>query len=72
MPCKREPSHMAGQIGKVAMYQVPQAELRIVEVTASSGMLVRLQGVSAATAPRAGEKNVVVVAVEKPQPTSAE
>ena len=95
MPSEREPSHLAGQIDKVATYQVPQAELRIVEVTASSGMIVRLHCVSAASAPRAGEKialeegtfkvvevshefsgsplkHVVVVAVEKPQPTAAE
>ncbi len=86
---------MAGQIERVATYQVPRAELRIVEVTASSSTIVRLQGVSAATAPRTGEKveleegtfkvvevshefsgsplkHVVVVAVEKPQPTVAE
>jgi hypothetical protein len=86
---------MARQIEKIATYQVPQAELKIVEVRASRGTIVRLQGVSAATAPRAGEKieleegtfkvvevshefsgsplkHVVVVAVEKPQPTVAE
>lgn len=95
MRSKAEPSHMAGQIEKVATIQVPEAELRIVDVTASTGALVRLQGVSAATAPRTGEKielkegtfkvvevshefsgsplkHVVVVAVEKPQPTVAQ
>ena len=95
MRSKGEPSHMAGQIERVATIQVPQAELKIVEVTASTGPIVRLQGVSAATAPRTGEKielkegtfkvvevshefsgsplkHVVVVAVEKPQPTVAE
>lgn len=56
MRSKGEPSHMAGQIEKVATIQVPEAELRIVDVTASTGALVRLQGVSAATAPRTGEK----------------
>ena len=56
MQPKREPSHMAGQIKKVATDQVPEAELRIVEVTASNGTIVRLQGVSVATAPRTGEK----------------
>jgi hypothetical protein len=95
MRSKGELSHTAGQIEKVATNQVPEAELRIVEVTASSGTIVRLQGVSVATAPRTGEKielkagkfkvvevshefsgsplkHVVVVAVEKPQPTVAE
>jgi hypothetical protein len=95
MRSKAEPSHMAGQIEKIATIQVPEAELRIVDVTASTGALVRLQGVSAATVPRSGEKielkegtfkvvevvhefsgsplkHVVVVAVEKPQPTVAE
>jgi len=47
---------MPGQIERVATIQVPQAALRIVEVTASTGTIVRLQGVSAATAPRTGEK----------------
>src|SRR5436853_6955779 len=56
MRSKGEPSHMAGQIEKVATNQVPEAELRIVEVTASSGTIVRLQGVSVATTPRTGEK----------------
>ena len=42
---------MAGQREKV-----PKAELRIEEITGSSGMIVRLQGVSVATAPRVGEK----------------
>jgi hypothetical protein len=83
---------MAGQIEEVATTQVPEAELRIVEVTGSNGTIIRLQGVSVATAPRTGEKielnagkfkvvevshefygsplkHVVVVAVEKPQPT---
>ena len=95
MRSKGEPSHMAGQIEKVATNQVPEAELRIVEVTASSGTIVRLQDVAVATTPRTGEKielkegkfkvvevshefsgsplkHVVVVAVEKPQPTVAE
>ena len=95
MQSKREPSYMTGQIEKIAANHVPEAELRIVEVTASSGTIVRLQGVSVATAPRTGEKielkegtfkvvevshefsgsplkHVVVVAVEKPQPTVAE
>lgn len=94
MRSKGEPSHMAGQIEKVTTNQVPEAELRIVEV-ASSGTIVRLQGISVATTPRTGEKielkegkfkvvevshefsgsplkHVVVVAVEKPQPTVAE
>jgi Na+-translocating ferredoxin:NAD+ oxidoreductase RnfG subunit len=85
---------MAGQIEKVTTNQVPEAELRIVEV-ASSGTIVRLQGISVATTPGTGEKielkegkfkvvevshefsgsplkHVVVVAVEKPQPTVAE
>lgn len=92
MRSKGEPSHMAGQIEEVATTQVPEAELRIVEVTGSNGTIIRLQGVSVATAPRTGEKielnagkfkvvevshefygsplkHVVVVAVEKPQPT---
>ena len=95
MRSKRELSHMAGQIEEVATTQVLEAELRIVEVTGSNGTIVRLQGVSVATAPRTGEKielkegtfkvievshefsgsplkHVVVVAVEKPQPTAAE
>src|SRR5207237_6088377 len=56
MQSKREPSHMAGQIKKVATNQVLEAELRIEEITASSGTVVRLQGVSVATAPHTGEK----------------
>ena len=56
MRSKREPSHMPAQIERIATIQVPQAELRIVEVTASTGTTVRLEGVSAATAPRTGEK----------------
>lgn len=95
MRSKREVSHIAGQIEEVATTQVLEAELRIVEVTGSNGTIVRLQGVSVATAPRTGEKielkdgkfkvvevshefagsplkHVVVVAVEKPQPTVAE
>jgi hypothetical protein len=95
MQSKAEPSHMAGQIEKVATNQVPEAELRIEEVTGSSGTIVRLQGVSVVAVPRTGEKielkegkfkvvevshkfsgsplkHVVVLAVEKPQPTVAE
>jgi hypothetical protein len=95
MRSKRELSHMAGRIEEVATTQVLEAELRIVEVMGSNGTIVRLQGVSVATAPRTGEKielkagkfkvvevshefygsplkHVVVVAVEKPQPTVAE
>jgi hypothetical protein len=56
MQSKREPSHITAQIKKVRTNQVPEAELRIEEVTAASGTVVRLQGVSVATAPRTGEK----------------
>jgi len=56
MQSKREPSRMAGQIKKVATIQVLEAELRIVEVTAASGAVVRLRDVSVATAPRTGER----------------
>ena len=86
---------MAGQREKVATNQVPEAELRIEEITGSGGTIIKLQGVSVVTAPRVGEKielkegkfkvvevshefsgltlkHVVVVTVEKPQPTAAE
>jgi len=57
MRSKGEPSHIAGQIEKVATIQVLEAELRIVDVTASTGTIVRLQGVSAATAPQHGRED---------------
>ena len=86
---------MAGERKKIATNQVLEAELRIEEITGSSGTIVRLQGFSVVTAPRLGEKielkqakfkvvevshefsgspmkHVVVVTVEKPQPTVAE
>ena len=46
---------MAEQREKVTTIQMPRAELRIEEDTGSSGTIIRLQGVSVATAPRAGE-----------------
>jgi hypothetical protein len=86
---------MAEQREKVTTIQMPKAELRIEEDTGSSGTIIRLQGVSAVTAPRVGEtielnqdkfkvvevshrfsgsplKHVVVITVEKPQPTVAQ
>lgn len=47
---------MAGQKNKVTTIHIPEAELRIEEITGSSGSIVRLQSVSTATAPRVGEK----------------
>jgi hypothetical protein len=47
---------MAGQKEKITTIQIPEAELRIEEITGSSGSIVRLQSVSTVTAPRVGEK----------------
>ncbi len=86
---------MAEQREKVTTIQMPKAELRIEEDTGSSGRIIRLQGVSVATAPRVGEsielnedkfkvvevshrfygsplEHVVVITVEKPQPTAVQ
>lgn len=86
---------MAEQREEVTTIQMTKAELRIEEDTGSSGTILRLQGVSVATAPRVGEnielnenkfkvievshrfsgsplKHVVVITVEKPQPTAVQ
>ena len=86
---------MAEQREKVTTIQTPKAELRIEEDIGSSGPIIRLQGISVATAPHVGEnielnedkfrvvevshgfsgsplKHLVVITVEKPQPTVAQ
>jgi hypothetical protein len=57
MQSKGEPSRMAGQKEKVAKRaRYLKRELRIEESTGSSGTIVKLQGLSAAIAPRVDEK----------------
>ena len=47
---------MVRQTEKVTTIRIPETELRIEEITGSSGSIVGLQSVSTTTAPRVGEK----------------
>lgn len=53
---QRRTKSQAGQKEKVTTIHKPEAELRIEEITRSTGSIVRLQSVSTAIAPRVDEK----------------